>query len=123
MKIKITADSTCDLSPELVEKYNITIVPLYIVKGEESLKDGVEITPEDIFKYVDSGKGVCSTAAVNLSDYIEVFSEQLKSYDAVILDTATIVDFVDIGPHTSTQAHMTRLSGGINLAPRQIESS
>ena len=84
MKIKITADSTCDLSPELVEKYNIKIVPLYIVKGEQSLKDSVEITPEDIFEYVDSGKGVCSTAAVNLTEYIEIFSEQLKSYDAVI---------------------------------------
>lgn len=45
MNIKITADSTCDLSKELVEKYNITILPLYIVKDGKSYKDGLEITP------------------------------------------------------------------------------
>ncbi len=107
MKIKITADSTCDLSPELVEKYNITIVPLYIVRGEESLKDGVEITPEDIFKYVDSGKGVCSTAAVNLSDYIEVFSEQLKTCDAVI--------------HFNISSDMSSCYASASLAAKEFE--
>ena len=45
MNIKITADSTCDLSNELVEKYSITILPLYIVKDGKSYKDGLEITP------------------------------------------------------------------------------
>ena len=40
-KIKITVDSTCDLSPELLEKYQISVSPLYIVKDGKSLKDGV----------------------------------------------------------------------------------
>lgn len=84
MKIKITADSTCDLSAELIEKYDIGIVPLYIVKGAESLRDGLEINPEDIFEYVESGKGTCSTAAVNLSDYHDYFSALLKEYDAIV---------------------------------------
>lgn len=53
MNIKITADSTCDLSQELIDKYDITIIPLYIVKDGVSLKDGVEIRPGDIFEYVD----------------------------------------------------------------------
>ena len=51
-KIKITVDSTCDLSPELLEKYQISVSPLYIVKDGKSLKDGVEITPQDIYDYV-----------------------------------------------------------------------
>lgn len=84
MKIKITADSTCDLAKELIDEYDIGILPLYIIKGGESLKDGVEITPDDIFRYVDSGAGICTTSAVNIADYSKAFSEYLGTYDAVI---------------------------------------
>jgi DegV family protein with EDD domain len=84
MSIKITADSTCDLSQELIEKYNIEIVPLSIVRGDESLKDGVEISPDDIFDYVESGAGVCRTTAVNIDEYSRCFSEALKTNKAVI---------------------------------------
>ena len=44
--IRIISDSTCDLSKELIEKYNITVVPLHIVLGEEEFFDGVNITSE-----------------------------------------------------------------------------
>ena len=84
MSIKITADSTCDLSQELINKYDITIVPLSIVRGDESLKDGVEIFPKDIFEYVESGAGVCRTTAVNIDEYTKCFSEALKDHEAVI---------------------------------------
>lgn len=84
MKIAITSDSTCDLSKDLIEKYDIKIIPLYINKGSESLRDGLEITPDDIFDYVDSGAGVCQTSALNVADYTDLFEESLKSHDAVI---------------------------------------
>ncbi len=45
MKIKISADSTCDLSPELIERYHIGITPLYIIRGEETLRDGIDVHP------------------------------------------------------------------------------
>ena len=56
MRIKISADSTCDLSPELIETYNIGITPLYIEKGGQNCRDGIDITPQEIFDYVRSGK-------------------------------------------------------------------
>lgn len=84
MKIKITADSTCDLNPEQISRYNIRILPLYIVKDDTPYKDGVEIKPEDIFDYVDSGKGICHTSAINVDEYINYFSEYAEEYDAVI---------------------------------------
>lgn len=84
MKIRISADSTCDLSPELVEKYDIRIMPLQIVMDGKPYKDGVEITPSDIFEYVESGKGICHTTAVNIEEYGELFKEELKSYDAIV---------------------------------------
>lgn len=84
MKIKISADSTCDLSPELVERYDIGIVPLYIVKDGVALKDGVEITPWDIYDHVAAGGGLCSTVAVSVSDYIEYFTRRLKECDEIV---------------------------------------
>ena len=84
MNIRITADSTCDLSPELVEKYNVKILPLQIVMDEKPYKDGVEIKPSDIFEYVESRRGICHTTAINIEEYSELFEEELKSYDAVV---------------------------------------
>ena len=84
MKIRICADSTCDLSPELVEKYGIEITPLYIVKDGKSYADGIEITPQDIYQHVRAGGAMCSTAAVSVADYEAFFAEQRKSCDALI---------------------------------------
>ena len=84
MNIKISADSTCDLSPALIAQYGIDITPLYIVRGEETLRDGVDIVPEEIYEYVRKTGKLCHTAAVNVSDYITFFKAQLEEYDAVI---------------------------------------
>jgi DegV family protein with EDD domain len=83
MKIKVTADSTCDLSQELLDRYDITTVPLYILKDGKEYRDGVDITPKDIFAHVAAGGDLCSTAAVNVADYIELFGKFTKDYDAV----------------------------------------
>jgi len=84
MRVKITADSTCDLPPELVEKYNIGITPLYILMDDKPYKDRLEITVTDIFEFVNSGKGITRSNAINISEYQDYFSEWLKEYDAIV---------------------------------------
>lgn len=84
MRIKVSADSTCDLSQELIETYDIGITPLYIVRGEEALRDGIDITPQDIYDYVENSNDVCSTAAVNMTDYAKVFRQWREEYDAIV---------------------------------------
>ncbi len=84
MKIKISTDSTCDLPPEQIEKYDISIIPLYVTKNELSFLDGVEMTPARLFEDVERTGELYKTAAVNVSDYSRYFSEYLKDYDAVI---------------------------------------
>ena len=84
MKVSVSSDSTCDLSRELIEKYSIGITPLYIVMGEDSLKDGLECTPADIFAAVERTGQLCSTAAVSMADYAEFFGEKLKEYDEIV---------------------------------------
>lgn len=87
MNIKILSDSTCDLSPELVAAHNITLVPLTVMKGDGQFKDGVDITPADIFAHVAAGGALCSTAANSIGEYQEMFSKYSKAYDGVILIT------------------------------------
>ena len=84
MNIKITADSTCDLSPELIQKYDVAIFPLYVVKGGQHYRDGIEIKPDDIYAHVAETGEMCTTAALSIGDYIEYFKELSSKYDAVI---------------------------------------
>ena len=84
MKIKISADSTCDLSPELIARYNIGITPLYIVRGDETLRDGIDVRPEELYAYAKATGKLCQTAAVNVSDYYAYFGAARAEYDAVI---------------------------------------
>ncbi len=84
MNIKFLSDSTCDLSKDLIEKNDISIVPLVVIKDGEAYKDGITITPEDIFSHVAAGGSLCSTAAVNVGDYEDVFSEFAPKYDGVV---------------------------------------
>ncbi len=84
MKIKITADSTCDLDQTLAAQLGIEMIPLYVNKGGTFYRDGLEIHTEDIFQYVSEGGELCSTAAVNVDDYLKRFSELRSEYDAVI---------------------------------------
>lgn len=83
MKIRMTADSTCDLTPELIRKYDIGIAPLSVVIDGEVFHDGVDVTPRDIFRAAEAGKSV-RTAAVNTYEYREFFTEQLKHCDQLV---------------------------------------
>ena len=84
MSIKITATSTCDLPPELLERHQITIAPLYISFGGNTYRDGVEAGPEDIFRHVEGGGALPTTAAVNIADYQALFDRLSPKYDAVL---------------------------------------
>ena len=83
MKIRITSDSTCDLNA-LVETRNVGIVPLQVNLGDKVYRDGVDITPQDIFDYVAATKILPKTAAPSIGDYEEFFKKELERYDALI---------------------------------------
>ena len=84
MKIKILSDSTCDLSQELLTANNISLVPLTVIKADEQFKDGVTISPSDIFAHVAAGGALCSTAAVSIGEYVDKFEEFAPQYDGII---------------------------------------
>ena len=83
MKVRVTADSTCDLSAELKEKYDIAIAPLTVLLGDDAYHDGMDVTPAQIVAAVEAGK-TCKTAAVNTYEYTKLFQHVLKDCDAVV---------------------------------------
>jgi len=87
MNIKIISDSTCDLSQQLLADYDITLAPLTVVKGDEQFKDGVTITPNEIFAHVAAGGDLCSTAANSIGEYADLFEYYSPKYDGVLLIT------------------------------------
>ena len=85
MNIKILSDSTCDLSPELIQANDITIIPLTVIKNDQPFQDGVTITPDMIFDHVAAGGSLCTTTANNMDDYQKYFQEYSPKYDGVLL--------------------------------------
>ncbi len=94
MRIKITSDSTCDLSPAQLQEHDITLARLTVVKGGENFLDGLTITPADIFEHVAAGGDLCSTTAVNIGEYADFFEKYAKEYDGII--------HISIGSHFSS---------------------
>ena len=82
-KIAISLDSACDLSKELIEKFDFKIIPFGVNLGDKFFYDG-EISPEEIFEYADNNKTLPKTNAVNEESFKEHFAKILNDYDAII---------------------------------------
>lgn len=106
--VSIIADSTCDLSRELLEKYKVRTVPLHILLGEEEYEDGVSLTPEEIYRWADANKTTPKTSAPSVSAVVDVFAP-------VLSEGKDIVCF-SISESMSTSANIMR------LAARQLKA-
>lgn len=82
--VVITADSTCDLPSSIIEKYNIIITPLYVVLGDKSYRDSIDVFPEDIYRYVAKTGNLPKTSAVTLGYYSELFKKLTSQGKAVV---------------------------------------
>ena len=83
-KIKITCDSTCDLSPELYEKYDISAIPLGVTLGDDFHHDGVDVTAQEIFSFVDKTGVLPKTSAISMGEYTDFFKPYLDAGYAII---------------------------------------
>lgn len=86
-RIKIVSDSTCNLSDELLSMYDITILPMHVLKGGISYLDGIEISTWNVFEHVNSGGEICTTSAINIAEFQEYLNEVSSQYSAVIILT------------------------------------
>lgn len=83
--VKIISDSTCDLSQELLEKYDIEIVPLHILLGEEEYEDGKSITPDEIYRWSDEHNATPKTSAAGIEQMVQVYRPHIENGEEIII--------------------------------------
>ena len=101
--VKLIADSSCDIGPELAERYNVDFVHIHVrLNGQEYL-DGVNITHKEIYQNYDERHTLPSTAAMNIDEYEAVFRPFIEQgYDIV---------HVSLGSGLSSTCNNARLAG------------
>lgn len=105
--VTVVADSTCDLSIELKERYQIRTIPLHIHLGEREYSDGMDISPDDIYRWSDENKATPKTSAVSPIEAEEAIKEALREAESVICFT--------ISGHMSTTCQV------FQMAVRELE--
>lgn len=100
--VKIISDSTCDLSQELLERYDIAVLPLQVTLGEESYEDGVNITVDEIYRWADANKTTPKTAAPSM----ETAANVLRPW----LDKGLELICFSVSESMSTSANVMRLA-------------
>jgi len=83
-KIKITCDSTCDLTKELYEKYDVTVISLGVSMGDDFRQDGKNVTAQELYDYVEREGVLPKTSAVSVGDYEEIFRKYVEEGYEVI---------------------------------------
>jgi len=83
-QVKIFADSTCDLSEDLIKRYDIGIIPLMISLGDKSLKDGIEVSPQQIYEWSDRTGETPKTAAPSIGDVIDILTPYVNEKRPII---------------------------------------
>lgn len=83
-KVIIASDSTTDLSPELIERYQVKLLPLYITLGDSLYRDGVDIDPEFIYRHYEEKGELPKTSAPNIAEYTEFFAQYAAKGEAVV---------------------------------------
>lgn len=99
--IRIVADSTCDLTLELRNQYNISVIPLCIVMEDKSYYDGEQITPDQIYLWSEANRTTPKTAAVSYERALEILKPFMDAGDEII--------FLGISEQMSTTCNIIRL--------------
>lgn len=84
MSIRIVIDSTSDVTEDIINKYNLKMVPLTVNFGDESFLDKVELSSSDFFEKLVQAEKLPTTSQVSPGSFVEVFSQILLEGDQVL---------------------------------------
>jgi DegV family protein with EDD domain len=92
MRIKIVTDSVCDIPDEIIQQYDIKVVPSYINIGNQSYLDGVEMTRKQFYDCLDSFPQHPKTAAPGPETYARAYAQaEEEGFDHVLLFTFAVI--------------------------------
>ena len=107
MKVIISAESTHDLSKEMIEQNGISVIPFHITLGDQLFVDGEKTTAE-MFDYVSKTGILPKTNALNVFEYVEYFTELKKECDAIV--------------HISLSSGLTSSTNNAMLASKEVDN-
>ncbi len=102
-KVSIITDSTCDLPPEYVDQYGITVVPAYVIWGEEVFRDRIDMQPEDFYARLVSDPVYPSSSCPTPQDFASTF-QRLESEGAEEIMVLTVSSAMSATYDTAVQA-------------------
>ncbi|MEM8861543.1 MAG: DegV family protein [Chloroflexota bacterium] len=83
-KVAVVTDSTSCLTPELIEKYNIHVIPLLVNWDEESLKDGIDITPDQFYSRLSKSSSMPATSQPSAGEFVELYEKVAESAESIV---------------------------------------
>ncbi|WP_122638180.1 MULTISPECIES: DegV family protein [unclassified Romboutsia] len=86
MKIKLICDSLCDVPKDLVEKYDIDVIPLNIILGDKEYKEGIDISNEEFYKRMKEKKEVPKTSQATYIQFKTAFDKYKDDYSIVCIN-------------------------------------
>ncbi len=104
--VKILSDSVCDLPQSIKEKYNIGVIPLKVILGDDIYDDGIDVTISDIYAWADRTGLTPKTAAPSLENIERAFRNELENYDEIVC--------------FSISASMSASNSNMHLAAREL---
>ncbi|MFC4557532.1 DegV family protein [Virgibacillus kekensis] len=123
MKVAVMTDSTAYISETLISQYDINVVPLSVVFGDESYREGIDITTEEFYRKVKEAESLPKTSQPSIGTVTHTFEELAKDYDAVIsihlssgisgtyeavAAAGEMVDGIDVYPYDSELSAMAQ---------------
>jgi DegV family protein with EDD domain len=100
-RFAVVTDSTADLPDEWREKYQIEVVPLKVLFGNETFRDRVDITDDEFFRRLATATQLPTTSAPSPGEFAEVFTRLAKDHDGCVS--------IHIGAQLSATAEAARV--------------
>ena len=88
-KVAVVTDSTCCLPPELVKQHDIYVVPLQIIYEGKSYRDGIDMTPGDVYKIMRRKENLPTTSTPSAGVFLNAFRELGKEAESILCITVT----------------------------------
>lgn len=119
--VKIISDSTCDLSPELIARYDIDIVPLHIILGEQDFEDGRGVSPDEIYRWSDVNRSAPKTAACSLEAAMAAFKPYMAEGREIVCFTisssmSSTYNVMRMAAEQLDAAHLVTVIDSMNLS-------
>ena len=122
MAIKIVTDSSCDLPKSLSDKWDITVVPCYVISGDRSYKDGVDLSTDDFYAGLESNPRLPTTAQPSVADFQSVYQTLLEQGHQVVSIHVSGMLSGTLNSATQARGALGDAAAGVEIVDSQLAS-